>query len=267
MRQISWRAGMAVLVLPVILAGAQELTVDEIVAKANEAAYYAGADGSAETRMTITDSKGGTRAREFTILRLDSDEKDQKFYVYFKAPADVRKMAYLVWKHVGKDDDRWLWLPALNLVKRIAPGDKRTSFVGSDFVYEDVSGRGLDEDSHELVETTDKYYKIKNSPKDPESVEFSHYYVWIDRATFLPSKAEYYDRNGTLCRRVEAVKVETIQGYPTVVESVASDLESGSSTRNVFSNIKYDLGLGDRIFTERFLRRPPREVTSVLSHK
>ena len=262
MRQGAWRAAMAVLVLPAILAGAQELTVDEIVAKANDAAYYAGKDGRADTRMTITDSKGGTRVREFTMLRFDAAGKDQKFYVYFRAPADVRKMAYLVWKHVGKDDDRWLWLPALNLVKRIAPGDKRTSFVGSDFVYEDVSGRGLDEDSHELAETTGKYYKIKNTPEDPESVEFSHYYVWIDRTTFLPSKAEYYDRNGVLYRRVEAVKVETIQGYPTVVESVASDLASGSSTRNVFSNIKYDLGLNDRIFTERFLRRPPREVTA-----
>ena len=247
-------------VLSVISVSAQELSADDIVKKANDASYYAGKDGRADVKMTIDDGKGGKRVREFTILRMNAGEKDQKFYVYFKAPADVRKMAYLVWKNVGKDDDRWLWLPALNLKKRIAPGDKRTSFVGSDFLYEDVSGRGPDEDKHELAEKTDAAYKIKNTPKDADAVEFSYYDVWIDRKTFLPKKAEYYDRNGKLYRTVEATKVETIQNHPTVVESVAKDLKSGSSTINTFTNIKYDLGLNERIFTERFLRRPPREV-------
>ena len=251
----------AVILLIAAVAFAQELTVDQIVKKANEVAYYAGKDGRADVKMVISDDRGGTRVREFSILRLNVQGEDQKFYVYFEAPADVRKMAYLVWKHADKDDDRWLWLPALNLVKRIAPGDKRTSFVGSDFLYEDVSGRGIDEDKHELIETTDSQYLIKNVPKDAGSVEFAYYNVWIDKTTFLPLKAEYYDRNGKLYRRVEAIKVQTIQGYPTVVEAVASDLKAGSSTKNVFSNIKYDIGLKDRIFTERFLRRPPREVT------
>jgi hypothetical protein len=166
-----------------------------------------------------------------------------------------------VWKHADKnDDDRWLWIPALNLVKRIAPGDKRTSFVGSDFVYEDVSGRRLDQDTHELMETTDEFYKVRNTPKDPGSVEFAYYDVWIDKTTFLPRKAEYIDRNGKHYRTVEATKIETIQGYPTVTESVARDLITGSSTTNVFSDVEYSIGLNERIFTERFLRRPPREV-------
>ncbi len=127
-----------------LAAPAEEFTAQQIVDKANRAAYYAGGDGRAEVRMVITDAGGGQRVREFTILRLNADNGDQKFYIYFQAPADVRKMAYLVWKNIGagRDDDRWLWLPALNLARRIAPGDKRTSFVGSDFVYEDVSGAG-----------------------------------------------------------------------------------------------------------------------------
>jgi hypothetical protein len=251
----------AVALLVANAAFAQALSVDQIIKQSNYAAYYAGRDGRADVKMSIMDEKGGTRVREFSILRLNVQGKDQKFYVYFKAPADVRKMAYLVWKHANKGDNRWLWLPALNLVKRIAPGDKRTSFVGSDFLYEDVSGRGIHEDMHELIETTDSQYVIKNVPRDPKSVEFSYYNVWIDRATFLPRKAEYFDNNGKLYRRVEATKVQTIQGYPTVIEAVASDLKSKSSTKNMFTNIKYDIGLKERIFTERFLRRPPREVT------
>ena len=236
-------------------------SVDDIVNKANQVAYYAGDDGRASVTMTIHDDKGGTRTRAFVVLRMNTADGGQKFYVYFEEPADVRRMAYLVWKHAHTtEDDRWLWLPALNLKKRIAPGDKRTSFVGSDFVYEDVSGRRLDEDVHELTETTEKFYRVRNTPKDPGSVEFKYYDVWIDRVTFLPRKAEYYDRHGDLYRRVEATKVDTIQGHPTVVESVASDLKAGTSTTNVFSDVKYGIGLNERIFTERFLRRPPREV-------
>ena len=242
-------------------AQAEQLSADKIIEMANDASYYVGKDGQASVRMTITDSSGGTRVREFMILRKNLDKKDQKFYIYFKAPADVRKMAYLVWKHAEGDDNRWLWLPALNLKKRIAPGDKRTSFVGSDFFYEDVSGRGTGEDFHELVETDDARYLIKNVPREPDSVEFAYYNVWISKETFLPEKAEYYDKNGRLYRRVEAKKVVTIQGHPTVTESVAVDLDAGTSTMNRFENVKYDIGLKEKIFTERFLRRPPREVT------
>lgn len=240
---------------------AAELSADEIVARANQASYYAGTDGKADVTMTIKAADGSTREREFTILRLNEGDQDQKFYVYFQAPADVRKMAFLVWKNAGRDDDRWLWLPALNLKKRIAPGDKRTSFVGSDFYYEDVSGRGLEEDSHQLVEETADAYLIRNEPKDPGSVEFAHYLVWIDKTDFLPRKAEYYNPQGELYRRVEALRVETVGGHPTVMESQASDLKAGTSTLNSFSNVSYDIGLNSRIFSERFLRRPPREVT------
>ena len=234
------------------------MSADEIVSKANNASYYAGDNGRATVTMKMSDG----RSRELVILRKNvPDSEDQLFYVYFKGPADVRKMAFLVQKHPGKDDNRWLFLPALNLVKRIAPGDKRTSFVGSDFLYEDVSGRGLNEDTHELVETTDTQYVVNNVPKDPGSVEFSAYTVWIDKDTFIPHKAEYLNKNGKLYRVVEATKVEMIQDIPTVVESIAKNLESGSSTINLFSKIQYDIGLKKNLFTERFLRRPPREVT------
>ncbi len=237
-----------------------EWSAREIVEKANQAAYYAGNDGRARVTMTLHDAAGGTRIREFSILRLNTANANQKFYVYFEAPADVRRMAYLVWKNVGANDDRWLWLPDLNLVRRIAPGDKRSSFVGSDFVYEDVSGRGLDEDRHELIETTANHYIIQSTPIDPASVEFASVRIWIDRTDFLPRKAEYLDRDGRLYRRVSATRIETIDGFPTVMESVAEDLRANTRTVNVFSDVGYNIGLNERIFTERFLRRPPREV-------
>ena len=237
--------------------------VESIVAKANLAAYYQGNDGKAKVHMLITDKKGQTREREFVILRKDqSDGGDQHFYVYFNKPSDIRRMAYLVHKYTGgnRDDDRWFFLPALSLVKRIAAGDKRTSFVGSDFLYEDVSGRGLAEDTHELVQTTDQYYLIQNTPKKPDSVEFSHFTVTIDKTSFMPMKMEYFDKAGTLYRVIESKNVETIQDLPTVTQSEVRDLKTGSTTTMTFSNVTYNLNLTDEIFTERYLQRPPQEA-------
>jgi hypothetical protein len=249
-------------ILPDVAGIAAEIpSVVEICARAKKVSYYAGDDGRTEVKMTITDAQGRARIREFVMLRLDVvDGGEQKFYVYFKKPGDVRKMVFMVHKYMDKDDDRWLFLPALDLVKRIAASDERTSFAGSHFVYEDVSGRGIDEDVHELIETTDSHFILKNTPKDPAGVEFSFHNVWIDRKTFMPMKAEYYDKDGRKYRLVEALEVQEIQGYPTVTKSRVRDLVSGGETVNEFTKIKYDIGLDDKIFTERYLRRPPKEI-------
>jgi outer membrane lipoprotein-sorting protein len=240
---------------------AQDLTdVEEIVQRANLAAYYAGEDGRARVRMTITDAQGRTRMRDFFILRRDvEDGGDQDYALLFSRPPDVRNTVFLVKKHVGKDDDRWLYLPDLDLVKRIAAGDKRTSFVGSHFLYEDVSGRGIEEDEHVLVETTDKFYVVKNSPLDEGSVEFTSWTVWIDKQTLLPSKVEYVDDAGEIYRRIEALEVAEFGGHPTVILMKASDLRSGGHTLVELRGVEYDLNIPASVFTERTLRNPSRE--------
>ena len=261
-------AVVAVLAGTVWAADAPVPSVDEIVRRTNFAAYYQGRDGRADVTMTIRDAAGAERKREFAILRRDqqkADEPDaafageQKLYVYFQRPADVNKMAYLVHKHPGGDDDRWLYLPALDLVKRIAAGDKRTSFVGSTFFYEDVSGRSTDLDRHELLETTANYYVLRNTPKDPASVEFSSFTMWVHRSTFLPVKIEYADREGRPYRAYEALKVETIQDLPTVTKARMKDLSRGGETVLEYTKVEYNIGLPEDIFTERYLRNPPRQ--------
>ena len=242
--------------------------VEEIVEKTNCVAYYAGQDGRAQVSMTITDKQGRTRSRRMSILRRDAPSgeqgqsacRNQKYYVYFHRPTDVRGTVLTVWKHSGQDDDRWLYLPALDLVNRIAAGDKRTSFVGSHFFYEDISGRNIADDEHELVESSANYYVVKGRPADPGSVEFKHYVIWIHRGTFLPVKVEFFDAQDRLYRVYQATKVETVQGLPTVVESRMEDRVNGGSTTLKFSRVRYDLGIGDEIFDERFLRNPPRDL-------
>ena len=257
-----------------------ELAVDQIVAKANQVAYYQGNDGRATVKMTVVDARKNKRVKEFVILRLDMPDPkaakapaaagkkaestytgDQKFYVYFLKPPDQNKTTFLVHKHTRADteDDRWLYLPGLDLVKRISSGDKRTSFVGSHFFYEDVSGRNVDDDKHELVQTSKKYYVLKNTPKKPDSVEFTHYKMWIHRKTMLVVQISYFDKQGKEYRRYKALGVKTLQGYPTVVKARMSDLRNKEHTLLEYPRVQYNVGLPEDIFTERYLRRAPRK--------
>lgn len=247
-------------------------SVDEIVNRSNRVAYYQGRDGRADVQMVIVDAQGRERNREFTILRRDDappdDETDQadftgdqRFFVYFKAPPDVSDTVFMVWKHVARDtnDDRWLYLPDLDLVKRIAASDARTSFVGSHFFYEDVSGRNVNEDEHELVDVTDKYFILDNTPKEPDLVEFAHYKMWIHQETFLPIQVEYYDQRGEAYRRYTVLNVSRPQDFLTVTKSKMEDLRSGGHTTITYSDVEYNLGLSSDIFSERYLRKPPME--------
>ncbi|GAB3102537.1 outer membrane lipoprotein-sorting protein [Aestuariicella hydrocarbonica] len=244
-------------------------SVDEIVHRTNHVSYFQGKDGRAQVQMVITDDQGRSRQRSFTILRRDRSDSEavtdhaylgeQQLYVYFNRPADVNKMVFMVHKKRQADDDRWLYLPALDLVKRIAASDKRTSFVGSDYFYEDVSGRSVEEDTHELLRTTDNYYVLRHTPKDPDSVEFAYYDMYVHKQSFIPVQVEFFDKNNSKYRVSRALKVDDIDGYPTVTEASMENLNTGSKTLMRYSQVRYNIGLPDDVFTERYLRTPPRQ--------
>lgn len=239
---------------------AEALSARMIMEKANLAAFYQGDDGRAEARMKIVDGQGREQVRQFVILRKDlEDGANQWFYVLFSRPSEVNRTAFMVKKQVVKEDDRWLYLPGLDLVKRISAGDKRTSFVGSHFFYEDISGRNINDDEFQLVSDNDSAYQIEATPKDPKLVEFSHYRVVIDKQTYLPLSAEYFDAQGKVYRRAELLKVELIDGIPTGTVLKMSDLVSGGYTVTQMRGIHYNLRIPENVFAERSLRSPPRE--------
>jgi len=231
----------------------------KIIIKANLASYYSGEDGSAQARMIIVDAQGNKQMRQFTILRKDkADLGDQEMLVFFSRPTDIKGTVFRVVKKVESTDDRWLYLPALDLVKRISAGDKRTSFVGAHFFYEDISGRDPNEDEFTLLTTSNKYYTLKGEPKNKTSVEFAHYIVNVDKNTFLPMTVEYFNQQGNKTRSLKVLKTKIIDGFTTVFHSRMTQHADGSYTDMQFRKVKYNLGFPDSIFSERSLRNLPK---------
>ena len=123
---------------------------DDIVARVQQAFYSPGRDMKARVTMTLISAGGDKRLRDLTMLRRNGTNGEQQYFIYFHQPGDVRGMTFLVLKYPRRDDDRWLFMPALNLVRRLAARDSAQSFVGSDFTYEHVSGRDPESDRHTL---------------------------------------------------------------------------------------------------------------------
>ena len=214
--------------------------------------------------MNLISKNGKERIRELTMLRLNLGESgEQKYYMYFHRPADVRQMTFMVWKYPGKNDDRWLYIPSIKLVRRIAANDKNSSFVGSDFTYEDVSGREVAEDTYTLkgeeALNGKSAYVVESTPGDEKSTYYSRKVSWIDKETFLPLKEEYYDKRGNLSKRFSADKIESIQGKATIVQRSMANVRNGHRTLVTFEKVNYNVGLKEDIFSERYLRNAPRE--------
>lgn len=253
----------ALLTIALLTANASAATPEEIMKASQEAFLYQGKDFKARVMMKLISASGGERVRELTMLRKNFGKSggDQKYFIYFYQPADVKDMTFMVYKYPGKDDDRWLFVPALNMVRRIAAQDKSSSFVGSDFTYEDVSGRDIEDDTHTLIKEeklgASDSYLIKSVPK--VAGDYTYKLSWIDKASHLPLKEEYYDRQSTLYRVFTADEIKDVSGIPTVVRRSMKNLASGHRTETEFKKVEYNIGIEDSLFSERFLKQPPKK--------
>ncbi len=252
------------MILMLIPVNAFSLDAKDIMARSQAAFLYPGKDFSARVHMRLISKSGKERIRELKMLRKNFGKPggEQKYFMYFFHPADVKGMTFLVYKYPERDDDRWLFVPALNMVRRIAARDKASSFVGSDFTYEDVSGRDIRDDTHVLLREDTLQgkpcYVIKSTPKERD-VNYSYKISWIDKKTFLPLKEEYSNMRDEVFRVFTADEIETMDGFPTVMKRTMKNLKTGHRTVVTFKKVSYNVGLPDNLFSERFLKMPPRK--------
>jgi hypothetical protein len=241
----------------------------EIMERSQNAYYYAGNDAKGRLLMELIDPDGGKRVRDMTMLRRNQEEGAQKYFMYFHEPGDVRRLTFMIWKYPSKEDDRWIFIPAVDLIRRIAAEDKYSSFVGSDFSYEDVSGRDVGEDTHTVLREEKlaerEVVVIESVPL--QEAAFSRRISWIDKKNHLPLKEEYYDVQNQLHRVFTADAVENItvgegeeqRAYPTIMKRTMRNVRTGHRTEVSVLSVTYDVGLEDQDFSERRMRRPPRD--------
>lgn len=257
------------LVVTVRSANAQAASAEEVMERSQRAFHYAGADAKGKLTMELINRDGGKRVRVLTMLRRNRESGgDQKYFMYFHEPGDVRRLTFMVWKYLAREDDRWIFIPAVDLIRRIATEDKYSSFVGSDFSYEDVSGRDVAEDTHTLLHEEAlgdrETFVIESVPR--EAATFTKRVSWIDKENFLPLKEEYYDAQNELRRVFTADRIEDIatgegdsrRVYPTIMKRTMRNVKTGHRTEVTVNSVTYDLGLKDADFSERRMRRPPR---------
>ncbi len=241
-----------------------------ILERSQQAFYSEGADMRARVSMDLVTESGQKRTRVLTMLRRNEPSGGtQKYFLYFHEPGDVRRTAFLVWKYPEKDDDRWIFIPAVNMVRRVAARDSRSSFVGSDFTYEDISGRDLSADIHTLLREEKlgdaDCWVLQSVPK--AATDYTRKLAWIDKATLLPLQEEYYDAQNKLARVFTADKIEVVttgegaarKAYPTVTQRTMKNVQSAHRTEVRFAKVAYDVGLDEAVFTERSLQTPPQK--------
>jgi len=239
-------------------------SAEVIVKKANLAAYYTGDDGSAQLLMKVY-RKGSKKpiSKLFYMLKKDIEEGgEQLFYTYFVKPSDIKRTTFLVKKNIDSDDYRRLYIPTSDKILAIAGSRKQDPFMGSDFSYEDVSGRHYSKDNHSLLEegklNKRAVFITESIPKVKED-KIAKMKAWIDKKTYIPLKVEFYNHDNELYKVYESGSIKTIDGFPTIMKrTMTSPLEG---TRTVLlanpKKVRYNIGLATSVFSERSLKNPP----------
>ncbi len=236
---------------------AQELTGREIVEKVYN--LPTGEDQTSNLTMTLINKSGKQRVR--IIKQFTKDMGDvEKSIMFFQSPADVKNTSFMSWTYddESKSDDQWIYLPALKKTKRISSDSKSDYFMGSDFTYDDLGDRKLDDDTHNLIgeETIDgvDYYVVESIPKDEEYM-YSKTKTWIRKDNFIGLKKEFYDEDEDLLKILKIKKFEEISGFLVITSSEMENVQKNHRTTMVLSNVEINTNISSSKFSERMMMR------------
>ncbi|QQO07889.1 outer membrane lipoprotein-sorting protein [Breznakiella homolactica] len=243
-------AGMA-LILPVSLFAQDGRTIMQNVYDAPEPAYL-----HTMVRMDLIEANGSTESRTVEEWSKTADDLTSMVMI-FRSPASVRDTRFLQIENKGRDDDKWIYLPALRTTRRIAASEGSKSFMGTDASYDDMSSREVDEDTHELLseKTVNGFdcWEVKSTPKVASSSEYSYRIVCVDKATLTPVHSLMYDKRGNLYKELTVEELRNVGGYDIPINTLLTNVQTGHATRLVITNIEVDKPVSDRVFTQNFL--------------
>ena len=225
------------------------------VAQKSEAVMSGFEDSIATMEMTLINAAGQKKVRTMKMKVLEGKDED-KSLMEFLTPADVKGTKFLSYEHVDKDDDQWLYLPALKRVKRIASKNKSGSFMGSEFSYEDLSAFNVKKYIYEEGEAKKQNGLLVTTAKPVSKYSgYTKLVSYIDPQTFLIQKVEFYDR------KKELLKVETfsdykkIDGIYRIGKITMKNVQNDKSTILVWRDEKIKNSLKAKDFHKRYLKK------------
>jgi len=222
-----------------------------------------GRDSRAELRMKLFDRRGRVRDRALTMLTLRGAEKDaDRLLIRFTYPNDIRGTGFLVWEHPKGDDERFLYLPSLGRVRRIAGTEAQESFVGSDFSYEDIGGREFDDYTYALLDENASWtapdgsarpaWHLESTRKDT-SVQYPRVVSLVLKDSYVVVQAEMFNRRNEREKAYSVAELRQVQGIWTVAQSVMTNAIEKTRTELQVARIDYNTGLKEDAFTRREL--------------
>ena len=216
-----------------------------------------GKDSYAKIRMILRDKRGRKRERAMTNAVKDFGNLSKNL-IRFTSPASIENTGFLTWENEDRDDDQFLYLPALKRVRRIVSKQKSNRFVNTDYTYEDMQKRKVEKDHHKLLrsESVKKYdcWVLESTPKDSKDSQYGKRISWIVKDRFIAVKTEFYKKN-KLVKVFTAHKIKKIDGIDTVMESEMHDLKRKHRTFMKTDAIQYNKGIPDKVFTRRYLEK------------
>jgi outer membrane lipoprotein-sorting protein len=223
-------------------------------------------DRTQKMALVIHDARGGERRRELQVYNKRYPNDEDKALSFFLAPAEVKGTGFLQWAHKKQDDDQWLYLPEFKRIRRITAQLRDESFMGTDFSYRDLEILGEIQDwteddapseltGEETVAGT-ACHVIAFRPAQ-EGMTYGRIVLWMDRERLVARKMDFYDREGTLVKSLALDEVRDVGPIPTAHKLEMRNLKKGSRTVVELTDVRYDAGLGDDLFTQRQLERGP----------
>lgn len=215
-------------------------------------------DGESDMTMTLINKKGSERVRKLHQFFIDLGEVEKQL-MFFTAPADVKNTAFMNWSYTDadKNDDQWLYLPALKKVKRISSSNKDNEFMGSDFTYEDMEKRNPERDKHELIETTtyneEKVWVVSATPIEEE--QYSKKIAWISQEKNTPLKIEFYDEDEELLKILKITSITKLNNYWIVQDQEMENVQTNHKTQINLTNLQIDKNLSEGKISQRAMQK------------
>ena len=210
-----------------------------------------------EGLLQVFDAKGKITDKRWTFERLGA-HGDSKAVLRFTAPAEVKGVALLVINHPDRASDQWMWTPAIERDRRIALQDRSTRFFGTDFSFEDLEERDVNQYEYVLggEETVDgaSCWKIESTPKQTKSSQYTRSMVWIRKDNYAFARIENYVKSEVV-RRLTYSDIQQVQGIWTGRTMEMADLRRGSRTRLSLEKLEYNIPLNPENFTLQAIRR------------